>query len=394
MTQPPRTELLPHQHGELTPARPCDPRAHWPEHARRLYDHLAALCGEGDALPTLAAAWIAHQRRVHTQRAYARGFRMFEEYAREYTTHPMEVKFGLADTFRLHLETAPTWVRAKGGGRGEMMRTGKPYAAASRANALSAASSFFAYLDKVSDDGVKNPFDAVQRPYIDPEFSPTPGYTESEWATLLVTARDHHRAVAYRRRAYALLLTLYCCCLRIDSLLNARVEDLGQDKGHRVLLLEKTKGSGRKKKPIPPMAWAALETYLAGRTEGWLFCTASGGQLDEPAVWRLCAARGCQCAVRTAPRAMRSGTRSTVRTPARTRCSGGPNTRTPAPPSATTNARNSSKTAPATRSAPTSPGHCSTERISDRLPRTPTAVPPHRSSLDGLLSCSSLRIGP
>ncbi|MGD6757317.1 tyrosine-type recombinase/integrase [Streptomyces sp. BH105] len=290
MTQPPRTELLPHQHGELTPAGPRDPRAHWPEHARRLYDHLAALYGESDALPTLAAAWIAHQRSVHTQRAYARGFRMFEEYAREYTTHPMEVKFGLADTFRLHLETAPTWVRVKGGGRGEMMRTGKPYAAASRANALSAASSFFAYLDKVSDDGVKNPFDAVQRPYIDPEFSPTPGYTESEWATLLVTARDHHRAVAYRRRAYALLLTLYCCCLRIDSLLNARVEDLGHDKGHRVLLLEKTKGGGRKKKPIPPMAWAALETYLAGRTEGWLFCTASGGQLDEPAVWRLCAA--------------------------------------------------------------------------------------------------------
>jgi integrase len=27
--------------------------------------------------------------------------------------------------------------------------------------------------------------------------------------------------------------------------------------------------------------------YLDGRTTGWLFCTASGAQLDEPAVWRL-----------------------------------------------------------------------------------------------------------
>ncbi|MFF9483040.1 tyrosine-type recombinase/integrase [Streptomyces sp. NPDC014733] len=264
-----------------------DPRDLWPEHARKLYDHLVGLYGADDALPTLAGGWIAHQRSANTQKSYARGFKVFEEFAREHGAHPMAVKFGLADTFRLHLETAPTWVRVKGGRPGEMTRTGKPYSEASRANALSAASSFFGYLDKVSDDGVKNPFDAVQRPYIDPDYSPTPGYTEQEWHTLLRTARDHHRAAAYRARAYALLLMLYTLCLRIDSLLNARVEDLGYDKGHHVLLLEKMKGGGRKKKPIPPVAWDALQTYLAGRTDGWLFQTASGGRLDEPAVWRL-----------------------------------------------------------------------------------------------------------
>ncbi|WP_193582038.1 tyrosine-type recombinase/integrase [Streptomyces mobaraensis] len=264
-----------------------DPRDLWPEHAQRLYGHLVALYGEDDVLPTLAASWIAHQRSANTQKSYARGFRIFEEFAREHGAHPMAVKFLLADTFRLYLETTPTWVRVKGGRRGEMVRTGEPYSDASRANALSAVSSFFAYLDVVSDDGVKNPFDAVARPYIDPDYSPTPGYTEQEWTTLVVTARDHHRASAYRKRAYALLLVLYTCCLRIDSLLNARVEDLGYDKGHRVLLLEKMKGGGRKKKPIPPVAWDALQDYLDGRTTGWLFCTASGGQLDEPAVWRL-----------------------------------------------------------------------------------------------------------
>ncbi|MEU6965024.1 tyrosine-type recombinase/integrase [Streptomyces chrestomyceticus] len=279
-------ELSPVPRGGL-PAVRRDPRDLWPEHARRLHDHLAGLYGAGDLLPTLAAAWIAHQRSVNTQRSYARGFKVFEEFAREHGTHPTAVKFALADTFRLHLETAPTWVRVKGGRRGEMTRTGKPYSEASRANALSAASSFFAYLDKVSDDGVKNPFDAVQRPVLDPLYSPTPGYTEQEWTTLLVTARDHHRIAAYRKRAYALLLVLYTLCLRIDSLLNARVEDLGYDKGHRVLHLEKVKGGGRKKKPIPPVTWDALQDYLGGRTTGWLFCTAGGGQLDEAAVWRL-----------------------------------------------------------------------------------------------------------
>ncbi|GGU44550.1 tyrosine-type recombinase/integrase [Streptomyces violascens] len=282
------TALTRTPHADL-PARRPDPRALWPEHARRLYDHLVALYGEDDPLPTLAAAWIGHQRSVHTMKSYARGFRIFEEFAREYGVHPMAVKFALADTFRLHLETSPTWVRVRGGRRGEMARTGPPYADASRKNALSAASSFFVYLDKVSDDGVKNPFDAVQRPYVDPDYSSTPGYTEAEWARFLAVARDEHRVAAYRKRAYALLLVLYTCCLRIDSLLNARVEDLGYDKGHRVLHLEKVKGGGRKKKPIPPLAWDALQEYLGGREaeSEWLFCTATGGQLDEPAVWRL-----------------------------------------------------------------------------------------------------------
>ncbi|MER6218832.1 Hint domain-containing protein [Streptomyces sp. NPDC001674] len=101
-----------------------NPRALWPEHARKLYDYLVAIYGEDDLLPTLSAAWIAHQRSVNTQKSYARGFRAFEEFARDHGTHPMAVKFVLADTFRMYLETARTWERVKGGRRGEMGRTG------------------------------------------------------------------------------------------------------------------------------------------------------------------------------------------------------------------------------------------------------------------------------
>lgn len=263
-----------------------DPREQWPEYARRLYEHLVALYGADDVLPTLAAGWVAHQRSANTQRAYARGFRIFEEFAREHGVHPMQVRFGLADTFSMYLRTAPTWVPVRGGARGELARTGPPYSDASRANALSAASSFFRYLDKASDEGVKNPFDGVQRPTLDPDFSPTEGYTEAQWIQLLVTARDHHRVAAYRKRAYALLLTLYFACLRIDALLNARVEDLAQDRGHHVLYVT-VKGGARKKKALPPFVWDALQDYLDGRESGWLFRTATGGRLDEPAVWRL-----------------------------------------------------------------------------------------------------------
>ncbi|MGH4035224.1 hypothetical protein ACQB60_40630 [Actinomycetota bacterium Odt1-20B] len=132
------------------------------------------------------------------------------------------------------------------------MRTGPPYADASRANALSAASSFFDYLDKVDDTAVvKNPFAAVARPVIDPDYSLTVDLTDEQGIALLVTARDHHRVRAYRKRAYALLLKRYTLCLRISTLLNARVEHLDYDRGHHVLTMH-VKGGAWKKKPIPP----------------------------------------------------------------------------------------------------------------------------------------------
>ncbi|MGW5609530.1 hypothetical protein ACWEWI_26245 [Streptomyces sp. NPDC003753] len=123
----------------------------------------------------MAAGWVAHQRSANTQKTYARGFKIFEEFARDHGVHPIAVTFMLADTFSIYLETASTWVRVKGGWRGEIARTGPPYSDASRANALSTASSFFAYLDTVSDEPVRNPFAAVRRPVIDPDYSATRG---------------------------------------------------------------------------------------------------------------------------------------------------------------------------------------------------------------------------
>ncbi|MFD0509326.1 hypothetical protein ACFQ0G_53460 [Streptomyces chiangmaiensis] len=129
-----------------------NPREQWPPQARKLYDALAARYGEDDPLCTVAAGWIARQRSDNTRKTYARGFTLFEQYVREHGVHPFEVRFMLADTFRLHLEAAPTWVRVKGGARNEMAPTGPPRSDASRANVLSACSSFYDYLDTVSED--------------------------------------------------------------------------------------------------------------------------------------------------------------------------------------------------------------------------------------------------
>ncbi|MFC4467755.1 hypothetical protein ACFPH6_25035 [Streptomyces xiangluensis] len=166
-----------------------------------------------------------------------------------------------------------------------MVRAGKPYSDASRASALSSASSFFAYLDVVSDELLKNLFDAVQRPVIDPDYSPAPATRRTKWVTLVVTARDRHRIAAYRKRAYALLLLLYTCCLRIDSLLSARVEHLGYDKGHHGLKV-RVKGGSWKNKPVPPVAWDALRRERIGVPLAQAPLVVPRGRLPSPVLHR------------------------------------------------------------------------------------------------------------
>ncbi|MEV0301429.1 tyrosine-type recombinase/integrase [Streptomyces prasinus] len=164
---------------------------------------------------------------------------------------------------------------------------------ASRVDTLSAASSFFVYLDTVSDTPVLNPFAAVRRPVLVTGPLADEGLSETEAVRLLPAARDLHQSAAYRPRAYALLLVLCTVCLPIDSVLAVDVEDLGHDRG-RHELDTRIRGGTTKRKAIPSHTWQALQSYLDGRTAGPLFTTASGGRLDEPAVWRLLRSLACR----------------------------------------------------------------------------------------------------
>lgn len=98
---------------DLAPGR-IDPRADWPVEARRLREDLAALYGEGDALADVAGGWVARWPSANTRRAYARGCRAWEAYARQRGVHPLNASFPLADAFARYLETAPTMVRVRG----------------------------------------------------------------------------------------------------------------------------------------------------------------------------------------------------------------------------------------------------------------------------------------
>jgi len=84
--------------------------------------------------------------------------------------------------------------------------------------------------------------------------------------------------------------------LRVDEPAVADVADLGHDRGHRILRLTR-KGGRRATAPLAPATVAALDAYLADRTEragvaadglaGPLLATRTGGRLDQAALWHL-----------------------------------------------------------------------------------------------------------
>ncbi|WP_405548721.1 tyrosine-type recombinase/integrase [Streptomyces microflavus] len=258
------TALVPRPSAELSTDR-HDPRDDWPDEARTLADHLASIYGDRDPLPTLAGGWVARQKSRHTRRAYVRTFKVWEEYARSTGIHPLQAKLPLADAYAKNLAKTPT-------------RNGRPPAETTQAQALAAAGSFYTYaarLQAVDTD----PFAAVNRPYVDPDYSPTEGLTEAEMDRLIETARD------WAPRSYALVMLLYLTGARIDEILALNAEQLGYDRGHRTLPLRQ-KGGKRRPAPVPPIALDALLAYLDGRTKEALFITDSGRRWTQPEVWK------------------------------------------------------------------------------------------------------------
>ncbi|MBT2477665.1 tyrosine-type recombinase/integrase [Streptomyces sp. ISL-94] len=258
------TALVPRQSSEVSTAR-HDPRDDWPAEARGLRDQLTEVYGDQDPLPNAAGAWCARQKSAHTRRAYARNLLRWETYARGVGIHPFQAKLPLADAYANHLTQQP--------GRG-----GNTLSPSGQAQALAAAGSFYDYAVRIQAIPA-SPFTHVERPYVDPDHSPTQGMTPDEVDKLITAARD------WAPRSYALVALLYLLGTRIDETLALNVTDLGYDRGHRTLPLRR-KGGKRQLVPVPPLALNALEQHLAGRTEGPLFTTESGRRWSQPEVWK------------------------------------------------------------------------------------------------------------
>ncbi|GIF41345.1 tyrosine-type recombinase/integrase [Actinoplanes xinjiangensis] len=225
-------------------------------------------------LAELTTMWLSRQRSVHTRTAYRRDLWQWGEWCAATGRNPLTAR--PADLDAWIVEQRATGAR------------GKPAAESTIARRLSAVASWYEYLvvNTAADPEPLiryNPAQAAARPRVDPDESTTVGLDRPEADRLLAEAR------ADSLTSYALLLLLLVAGLRVGSVISALIEDLGSDRGHRVLNLT-VKGGRRRRVPLPPILAHAIDEMLSERgspAEGPLFLTPSGLRIYELYVYRL-----------------------------------------------------------------------------------------------------------
>ena len=131
------------------------------------------------------------------------------------------------------------------------------------ARKLCAVSSWYTWLRKhghVPD----NPAEDLDRPYVDPDSSKTPGLTKDQALAMLTAADTAPWPQASRNAALAALLLFTGA--RVSEACEATLADLGMDRGHRVLWVTR-KGGKRQPLALPPPVLGRLDAYTADRDD-------------------------------------------------------------------------------------------------------------------------------
>jgi site-specific recombinase XerD len=228
---------------------------------------LPAADGDADRrwnLRTATAGWLASRRSPHTRRAYFRDLADYLGWCERTGLDPRAATRADVDAYAA--------ARCRG------------MAGASAARRLSTISSWYRYLVSTAVAGT-NPVDAVDRPPVDRDASPTVGLTGAQAAAFMRTARAATGPTA--RRDAALLALLAELGLRVGEALSLDLADFRHNRGHRTVRVT-GKGGRHRELPIPAPLARDLDAYLAGRADaGPVFTTATGRRVDPSAVFRL-----------------------------------------------------------------------------------------------------------
>ncbi|HUZ25544.1 MAG TPA: tyrosine-type recombinase/integrase [Streptosporangiaceae bacterium] len=234
-----------------------------------------------DDLRTLVLGWLATKRSVHTRRAYASDLAEWLTWCDSRGAGPLAATEALAAGWARHLE-------ARG------------LAASTVARRLSCVSSWYSWLVR-GGHSAGNPAAYLARPDVDRDTSTTPGLTRDQ-ALALIAAADQARGPQAARTS-ALIAVLLLTGARVSELTGADLEDLGTDRGHRVLRVTR-KGGRRQALGVPAPAVKRLDAYLAARGDlaslpavpgqpgtararRALFATQAGARLFPADVWHL-----------------------------------------------------------------------------------------------------------
>lgn len=228
---------------------------------------------------TLTEIWLRSFKSQHTRTSYRRDLTAWLAWCTQCRVSPSAARIAHADMWIEHQRQA-------GAADKSILRR------------IHAVSSWYEYLIiNTAEDAVplatRNPARTKAKPKIDRNYTPTVSLSRAE-ADRLIAAAD-----ADSRVASALIRLLLAEGLRIGSVIDARITDLGHDRGHRTLTLT-VKGGKKKLVPIPPFIGEAVNAMLAGRgdpEDGPLFLTTTGRPLYELWVWRLVRRLGRKAAI-------------------------------------------------------------------------------------------------
>ncbi|MEU7609535.1 tyrosine-type recombinase/integrase [Micromonospora sp. NPDC049204] len=219
------------------------------------------------------AAFLRIQASPNTARSYGYGLNSWMAYCDRYGLNPLDVR-------RAHGQLWEAEMRDEGLSDG------------TRANRMSAVSSWYRWLAENDIDYRSNPAEpGRRRPKANPQQTPA---LSKEQMVVLLDAAD-----ADGPRSAAIVWTLVTTGIRVAELLSADLEDVGYDDGHPILNIVGKGGKRRTPVLVPPTvqrieayrATRADDTRLPARIVGArprrpLIATATGRRVDPRTIGR------------------------------------------------------------------------------------------------------------
>lgn len=224
---------------------------------------LAVLAKESgsDTGTRLVLSWLSGMRSEHTQMAYARDIGI-----------PVPRRTGRPRSSR-----APAWLAwCQAAGLATPLDASEDHltlyaraldaaglSAATCARKLSAIASWYAWLARRGHIVIPIGKE-VARPSVSPDVSVTPGLTHGQALAMITTADAMNTPQG--ARTSALIAVLILTGARVSEVTGADIEDLGTDRGHRVLWVTR-KGGVRQALALVGPAAGRVDAYLAARTD-------------------------------------------------------------------------------------------------------------------------------
>jgi site-specific recombinase XerD len=253
---------------------------------------LAAAAADADPVTRLVLAWLTTKGSQHTRTAYARDLGITAP--RRASRAPSWLAW--CQAARVHPVTGVTGLHVA---RYARQLDAAGLSPASAARKLAAVSGWYAWLAR-RGHLTASPAAGITRPRPAPHSPATPRLTKDQALALLHAADTAHGP--QRARTAALIAVLLFTGARVSEVTSADIEDLGTDRGRRVLTITRAGGPPRRL-PLPGPAASRLDAYLAGRPapagappppgqpgappRRALFATATGRRLYAADVWRL-----------------------------------------------------------------------------------------------------------